>query len=94
MGLHRIPLLVCTPSIEIPLRSGTSIAHTLIAKRDTPSYTAYPIKDESQAPALLRELALGGIGMERSYSPLPVEVVDADLTARTYTVGRTRRADT
>ena len=94
MGLHRIPLLVCTPSIEIPLRSGTSIAHTLIAKRDTPSYTAYPIKDESQAPALLRELALGGIWMERSYSSLPVEVVDADLTARTYAVGRTRRADT
>ena len=39
-------------------------------------------------------LALGGIGMERSYSSLPVEVVDADLTARTYAVGRTRRADT
>ena len=44
--------------------------------------------------ALLRELALGGIWVERSYSPLPVEVVDADLTARTYAVGRTRRADT
>ena len=94
MGLHRIPLLVCTPSIEIPLRSRTGIAHTLIAKRDTPSYAASPRKDESQAPALLRELALGGIGMERSYSPLPVEVIDADLTARTYAVGRTRRADT
>lgn len=46
------------------------------------------------ASPLARELALGGIGMERSYSPLPVEVVDADLTARTYAVGRTRRADT
>ena len=48
----------------------------------------------NQAPALTRELALGCIWMERSYSPLPVEVVDADLTARTYAVGRTRRADT
>ena len=82
------------PPIETPRRSRTERAHTLIAKRDTPSYAAYPIKNESQAPALLRELALGGIGMERSYSPLPVEVVDADLTARTYAVGRTRRADT
>ena len=82
------------PSIETPRRSRTERAHTLIAKRDAPSYTACPRKDESQAPALLRELALGGIWVERSYSPLPVEVVDADLTARTYAVGRTRRADT
>ena len=96
------PILVTTatnigshhPSIETPRRSRTERAHTLIAKRDTPSYAAYPIKDESQAPALLRELALGDIWMKRSYSPLPVEVVDADLTARTYAVGRTRRADT
>ena len=57
------PILVTTatnigshhPSIEIPLRSCTSIAHTLIAKRDTPSYTACPRKDESQAPALSQE---------------------------------------
>ena len=98
---HR-PILVTTatnigsyhPSIETPRRSRTERAHTLTAKRDTQSYVASPRKDKSQAPALLRELALGGIWMERSYSPLPVEVVDADLTARTYAVGRTRRADT
>ena len=57
-------------------------------------YPSHTDKEYRQAPALLRELALGGIGMERSYSSLPVEVVDADLTARTYAVGRTRRADT
>ena len=57
------PILVTTatnigshhPSIETPRRSRTERAHTLIAKRDTPSYAAYPIKNESQAPALLRE---------------------------------------
>ena len=57
-------------------------------------YPSHTDKEYRQAPALLRELALGGIGMERSYSSLPVEVVDTDLTARTYAVGRTRRADT
>ena len=57
-------------------------------------YPFHTDKEYRQAPALLRELALGGIGMERSYSPLPVEVVDTDLTARTYAVGRPRRADT
>ena len=57
-------------------------------------YPSHTDKEYRQAPALLRELALGGIWMERSYSPLPVEVVDADLTARAYAVGRTRRADT
>ena len=57
-------------------------------------YPSHTDKEYRQAPALLRELALGGIWMERSYSPLPVEVVDADLTARTYAVGRTRRSDT
>ena len=76
------------PPIEPPRRSRTERAHTLIAKRDTPSYAAYPIKNESQAPALLRELALGCIRRE-GYNLLPVEVVDADLTARTYAVGRT-----
>lgn len=68
-------------------------------KEETGPYTkvrhhSHTGKEYRQAPALLRELALGGIWMERSYSPLPVEVVDADLTARTYAVGRTRRADT
>ena len=57
-------------------------------------YPSHTDKEYRQAPALLRELALGGIWMEQSYSPLPVEVVDADLTARTYAVGRTCRADT
>ena len=38
------------------------------------------------ASPLARGLALGGIWVERSYSPLPVEVVDADLTARTYAI--------
>ena len=57
-------------------------------------YPSHTDKEYRQAPALLRELALGGIWMERSYSLLPVEVVDADLTARTYAIGRTRRADT
>ena len=45
------------------------------------------------ASPLARELALGCIRRE-GYNLLPVEVVDADLTARTYAIGRTRRADT
>lgn len=45
------------------------------------------------ASPLARELALGCIRRE-GYRLLPVEVVDAYLTARTYAVGRTRRADT
>ena len=56
-------------------------------------YLSIHTQKQPSASPLTRELALGCIRIER-YSPLPVEVVDADLTARTYAVGRPRRADT
>ena len=85
------PIVVHTTHLRGTLSySSTGAPHPPTTKRDTP-----PIQTKNTAKrSLLRELALGGIWMERSYSPLPVEVVDADLTARTYAIGRTRRADT
>ena len=69
-------------------------AYAYSKARYTELYSLPKKRRKPSASPLARELALGGIWVERSYSPLPVEVVDADLTARTYAVGRTRRANT